>query len=325
MITLFTAAPGGGKTASMVDYLRTVAGDRPIFSAGINGLVLPHEVLDPNRWHEDVPDGAIIAIDEVQEYWRPAGPGARIPDAITALEKHRHRGIDVYMTTQHPRLLHTNVRSLVGRHVHIRDLGVLGRFWYEWPEVADNPSSAWKNAPLKKRFRLPKSAFALYKSASVHIKPVRSFPMMIFVVAACLIGVAAVVWYLFGSVRGKITPKPPAVTAPAADHAPMTEAAQEAAPMGVSDVRGRVPVGKAAFLDAVVPQQSWPLAVAGCWMQGDECSCVTREDRPRVITDRPALCLAVVMGDLQPPPGLPRPERTEPVAVQSAASEPGSV
>lgn len=183
MITLFTGSPGAGKTASLVDFLSKLPGDRPLFVDGLNGLTLPHTVVDADKWHHELPDGAILVIDEVQRVWRPRGSAAKVPDSVAALETHRHRGIDVFVTTQAPRLLDSNVRALVGRHVHIRDTGILGRYWYEWPEVSD--SMNWKTCINKKRISLPKKAFSLYKSASLHTVPVRGVPR------ALLVGVFA--------------------------------------------------------------------------------------------------------------------------------------
>ncbi len=174
MITLFTGMPGAGKTASMVDYLSKLSGDRPIFADGLNGLKIPHTPCDATKWHDELPDGAILVIDEVQRVWRPRGSGAKVPDSVAALETHRHRGIDVFITTQSPRLMDANVRGLVGRHVHIRDTGVLGRYWYEWPEC--NDSMQWKTCINKKRISLPKKSFDLYTSASLHTVPVRGVP-----------------------------------------------------------------------------------------------------------------------------------------------------
>ncbi len=199
MMTLFTGQPGNGKTAALVDFLRTHVGDRPLYVDGLNGLKIPHEPLDVSEWHRVVPDGAIVVVDEVQRRWRPAGPGQRVPDDIQALETHRHRGIDFYIVTQSPKLVHSNVRELVGRHVHIRDIGVLGRWWYEWPECSI--AIAWKSAPIKKRYRLPRAAFDLYKSSSMHIKPVRSFPWMLVVFCLALAAIGVLSWWIWHRVQ----------------------------------------------------------------------------------------------------------------------------
>lgn len=186
MITLFTGAPGAGKTAALVDLLSKLEGDRPIFVDGLNGLKLPHMPCDATKWPEELPDGAILVIDEVQRVWRPRGPGSKVPPEVQALETHRHRGIDIYLTTQAPRLLDANVRALVGRHVHIRDTGWLGRHWYEWPEV--NDSMAWKTCQNKRSYKLPRGAFDLYKSASLHTKPVRKTPAVKYLAALAVVG-----------------------------------------------------------------------------------------------------------------------------------------
>jgi len=188
MITVFTGTPGAGKTAALVDMLSKMGGDRPLFVDGLDGLTLPHTVVDANDWHNQLPDGAILVIDEVQRVWRPRGPGSKVPQSVAELETHRHRGIDVFVTTQSPRLLDSNVRALVGRHVHIRDVGVLGRHWYEWPEI--NDAMQWKGCVNRHRFTLPKKAFALYKSSSLHTVPVRGFPRVL------IIGVFALLAFL---------------------------------------------------------------------------------------------------------------------------------
>jgi len=203
MITVFTGAPGAGKTAALVDYLSKLPGDRPVFVDGLDGLTLPHTPVDANEWHHQLPDGAILVIDEVQRVWRPRGPGSKVPQSVAELETHRHRGIDVFITTQSPKLLDSNVRALVGRHVHIRDVGVLGRHWYEWPEI--NESMNWKGCVNRHRFKLPKKAFSLYKSASIHTVPVRGFPRALIFGVVALLAFAVLgygVFRIFERVRG---------------------------------------------------------------------------------------------------------------------------
>lgn len=220
MITLITGAPGAGKTAALVSMLAELAKDRAIYAHGIPDLKVPHIALeDPATWPDVVPDGSIVIIDEVQTVWRPSGPGQKIPDHIAKLETHRHRGLDFYIITQGPNLVHSNVRALVGRHVHLRDIGVLGRWWYEWPETADNCRTGWKNAPIKKRYKLPKHIFGSYKSASVHVKSVRSFPLVLVVLVAALLGVGWMGWSAYSTIQerafgGKLPTVPTLPTSP---------------------------------------------------------------------------------------------------------------
>lgn len=232
MITLFTGMPGAGKTAAMVDVLRQLAGDRPIFvhfDAAAKrrpdqvllheSLTIPHQACNANTWWEEVPDGGILVIDEVQDVWRPRGPGSKVPEGIAQLETHRHAGIDVFLTTQAPRLCDANVRGLVGRHVHIRDTGFLGRMWYEWPEC--NESMTWKTCVNKHKFKVPKAALGLYQSANVHTKPVRSTPVLFYMAILAVLGALALTFLVYRIMtRGSAQPdesvpavRPTAVTA----------------------------------------------------------------------------------------------------------------
>lgn len=207
MITLITGAPGAGKTAALVDMLSTVDPARLVYVSGIPDLSLPgrtvHALDDVATWPETVPDGALVVIDEVQRVWRPRASGQAVPQDIAQLETHRHHGLDFWIITQNPGLVHKNVRSLVGRHVHLRDVGYLGRWWYEWPECAENCLTGWRTAPIKKRYRLPRRVFGLYRSASMHIKGQRSFPMMVAVGALALVGAVAASWFAWQSISQK--------------------------------------------------------------------------------------------------------------------------
>lgn len=210
MITLITGAPGTGKSNACVSLLEEIGKDRPLYVFGIPELKIPHiELADPTTWPDTVPDGSAIILDEVQNVWRPRGSGQKVPDHVAKLETHRHHGLDFYIITQGPNLLDSNVRALVGRHVHLRDLGILGRWWYEWPECADNCRTAWKNAPIKKRYRLDKAAQAKYKSASIHVKPVRSVPWMLAVMVLALLVVAVMTWKAYGMISAKVAPAKP--------------------------------------------------------------------------------------------------------------------
>lgn len=216
MITLITGAPGAGKTAALVRLLLALSKDRALYVDGIPDLGVAHIALEePRRWPELVPDGSAVVIDEVQRVWRPAGPGARVPPDIEALETHRHRGLDFFIVTQHPKLLHTNVRQLVGRHVHLRDIGILGRWWYEWPECCADPNLGWKTAPHRERYRLNKPALALYRSASMHIKPVRRIPPVVLGLSAAVLVLGGLGWYVYGRVSSKFDDPSAAAPAPA--------------------------------------------------------------------------------------------------------------
>lgn len=259
MITLITGAPGAGKTNALVSLLAELAEGRALYVSGIPDLQVPHVVLDdPTKWHDVVEDGGAVVIDEVQRVWRPNR--SKISDDIAALETHRHRGIDFFIVTQGPNLVHQNVRALVGRHVHLRDTGITGRWWYEWPECCDNVTSGWKQAPLKKHYSLDKKAQALYTSASKHVKPIRSFPKVLLLLVAVLVGIAVLGWRTYDRFAPRMAeaqtlgqPKPATAAS-----------ASTAAPAG--------PV-VAASAPVVAPAASAP-RMAGCIAMRKRCECI---------------------------------------------------
>lgn len=206
MITLITGTPGSGKTLYTVHAILNEEGkgSRPIFVDGIPELKTRHEPApDIQTWHEWAPDGALIVIDEVQRHWRPLPTGARIPQSIAELETHRHRGIDFVVITQHPNLMHANVRKLVGRHIHLRRTA-LGTYLHEWPE-ATNPEA--RGNSIRVRWSHPKQSFGLYKSASEHTPVKHRMPMAVYVFGAavlCLLGGSAYMAINIGQKAGII-------------------------------------------------------------------------------------------------------------------------
>lgn len=284
MITVITGAPGTGKTSALVSMLSEIGKDRAVYVSGIPDLQIKHEALDdPSTWPDTVPDGSVIVIDEAQRVWRPRGPGQKVPVDIAALETHRHRGIDFYVITQAPRLIDTNVRALVGRHVHLRELGLLGRWWYEWPEIAENCAASWKTAPIKKRYSLPKAVFGKYKSASVHIKPVRSVPWIVMVMFLALIGTGVAVWQAAKIVKEKgMGIGAPVPAQMAGTVAPAPAQVQAAPERSVIDDRvawiPRVSMRpeSAPAYDAVRVVAVMPIVAGGVCM-GEKCKCITQQ------------------------------------------------
>ena len=291
MITLFTASPGGGKTASVVDILAKLpkpgeSGHRPIYVDGLNGLAVPHEVVDAQEWHSKLPDGAILVVDEGQRIWRPRSAGTKVPEAVSSLETHRHRGIDVYLITQAPSLLDSNVRALVGRHVHIRDTGIMGRWWYEWPET--NVAMAWKTCVNKRRFSLPKSSFELYKSASIHTKPVRGVPRALLYGAFALLLLSVMVFYAYRSINAKINP-PPAAAAQVATGSNVSTVSDGANRRLIDDRSDFIPrvsakPESAPAYDHIRVVVAMPVVVGG-WCQGVTCRCITQQGTNAGLSD----------------------------------------
>lgn len=199
MITLITGVPGSGKTLYAVSQILLPESktDRPIFVDNIPELIPRHEVApDILDWPNWAPVGAHIFIDEVQRVWRPEAAGKAIHPSIAELETHRHRGLDFTIMTQHPSLVHSNVRRLVGKHIHVRRTA-LGVKVYEYSECQANPDTAWRNALTKLSWKHPKSAFGLYKSSSLHVKVKFRIPGPVKVLAVCVVAIGALGYYMF--------------------------------------------------------------------------------------------------------------------------------
>ena len=173
-ITLITAPPGSGKTLRVVWYIREAlkAGEQ-VFVCNLNGLVSTGEFAgwvpfdDPAKW-EQLPPGAVLVVDEAQQFFRAATGHA--PAYITAMETIRHRGIRLILITQHPALLHSNIRALIGRHEHlVRENGKTSAIVYRRNSVIDNVRS---DSALRREdsstWSYPTELYDAYNSAEVH-------------------------------------------------------------------------------------------------------------------------------------------------------------
>lgn len=207
MIIFITGVPGSGKSAACVKLIGELGQDRPLFVSGIPDLKLPHlELKNPHDWMGECPDGSVIVVDEAQRAWPARGPGSKMPASVEAMQTHRHRGITIVVVTQHPRLVDPGVRELGQRHIFLRDLGILGRWWYEWPgEVVDNPRAAWRQAPIKRRYKLPREVFALYTSASEHVKVRGSVPPRLVLVLVLVPVLLGIVWWVTARVGARVS------------------------------------------------------------------------------------------------------------------------
>ena len=227
MIDLNTGIPGSGKTLSMVQRLAKLFARwesnpeeaRPIFVLGIPELALPHSPLplksvvvgkaaSPSLvpdW-EEMPDGSLVIIDEAQGIFPPRSSASTAPAHVAWLNTHRHRGFDLWITTQHPKLIDGSVRALVGRHQHFRRMfGMSRSVIYEWDACSDN-LGGMSNA-VKTYWGFPSSAFKWYKSAEIHTKQKFKLPLWLLILP---IGILMAVYFfpraytaLSGAISGR--------------------------------------------------------------------------------------------------------------------------
>lgn len=221
MIYLVTGVPGAGKTLYALNWVKAFAekDGRTVFYSGIAQLTLPWVNVDggvelesgervegPQDWHK-LPAKSIMVIDECQRIFRPRGHGVAVPQCVAELETHRHRGIDLVLITQHPMLMDTNVRRLVGTHFHVvRAFGMHRATVHEFPSTREQADKN-RTDSVRHEFKYPRESFGWYKSAEVHTHK-RRIPARVFFLLAIpfLVSVLGYVLYQkmipYGSAEG---------------------------------------------------------------------------------------------------------------------------
>jgi len=303
-INLRTGLPGHGKTSSTVLEVmrRGQAENRTVYYFGIKDCMIPGwvELSSAADW-PSVPDGSIVLIDEAQTLYRPRQHGAAVPPYVSALETHRHRGLDLYFITQHPMLIDNNVRRLVDEHRHVvRQFGSHYVREFSWPKVNEHPDKSKANATVRET-QLPKAAFGLYKSAEIHtIK--RRIPWWVYAafLAPVLVGLAW--WNAVANFKLGAGPAGPSAAA---------SAPGQADPFGLARSPGRAASGvlstadylaahapRVAGLAYTAPVYDSVTAVsvapypAACLVMAGDCRCYTQQATRLEVPS--ALCGSIV-------------------------------
>lgn len=232
MIILVTGQPGAGKSALVVDWLATDPQfqNRPLFVTGIPELKIDHTPTPPvEEWTEirvspddpslslayfTFPPGSVVVIDEAQRIYRPRPAASRVPPEVAAFETHRHTGVDFILLTQHPGLIDTNIRKLIGRYVHIA-VTPFGRQTYEWTKCVDPDSKSEREIAARKKYKLPARSFKLYKSSEEHTKIKVSMPFYFYFAIAAVIVLIVLIGYTYSRFSHKFAdPVPVPSTVP---------------------------------------------------------------------------------------------------------------
>jgi len=220
MITLITGLPGNAKTLFTLCFVKDMADKNPsrqVYYSGIRNLSLPwvniggYEKQEDGTTREVIPDGApvkgglewyllptgsIVVLDECQNYFRVRGQGQAVPRAVQEFETHRHRGIDIFLITQHPMLIDTNVRRLVERHFHcMRWFGLERSTVHEFNGVKLEVDKS-RNGSVRHEFKFPREAYKWYRSAEVHTVKSR-VPKRVFFIAAIPVLLCALGYVLY--------------------------------------------------------------------------------------------------------------------------------
>jgi zona occludens toxin len=175
-IVLLTGIPGSGKTLRMMQIAeRGLKEGRPVFQNGINGMSMPgvQEWPDPHAW-KDLPPRALLLVDEAQDHFRARPGSVRPPESITDMERIRHSGVCLVLTTQQPTYLDKHLRGLVGRHEHLVEV-LAGKQSnvYAFRSTRDDITPGGLSDAELTLWSHPKHLHKTYKSAEVHTKKLR--------------------------------------------------------------------------------------------------------------------------------------------------------
>lgn len=295
MIELQTGLPGAGKTLYTLVRIKAKAEreNRPVYYSGIPDLNLPWiELEDPTRWF-DLPPNSICVIDECQRIFRPRAHGSKVPEYVEQLETHRHKGLDLVLITQHPMLVDSNVRRLVGKHFHsARPFGWKKSVIFEYESCKENPLAASAQG-ARHDFIYPKDAFTWYKSAEVHTHKGR-LPWQV----VALVGVPLVVggcgWYVYShTFGGSADRQGVSAQAPGAPASSVRPDRARTAGQYLAEYQPRVP-----GLDYTAPvydEAAKPVHApypAACVELGDDCRCYSQQATRLNMT--PELCRSIV-------------------------------
>lgn len=131
------------------------------------------------------PDGAFVVYDEAHadgnteglEHYGVLFPGTGRPGEsddprIRAMSTHRHRGFDLVFVTQWPNKIHHNVRTLVGKHLHMnRALGLQRAGVLSWTRVQPDPyDEKARDKAEEEVWVYPVDLFDKYRSATLHTR-----------------------------------------------------------------------------------------------------------------------------------------------------------
>ena len=241
MLILFTGVPGASKTLNAIKFVSEDAQfkDRPVYYYNIKDLTLDWlplsskevlvgdadlESISVFEWYK-LPEGSVIFIDECQAVFPQRSPRDPVPEHVKQLNVHRHKGMDIIIITQHPKLIDAAVRRLVGAHYHFeRAFGFNRARRLHWQECQDDIKDYHnRKLAITKNVKFDKKYFGVYKSAEVHTHKAK-IPAKIYFIAGLVVFVLAGFGYFFNKFSNKI------------DEAP---AVAQQADTGVSKVRSK--------------------------------------------------------------------------------------
>ena len=295
-INFVTGLPRSGKTLWTLWNVkdRAIKENRQVYTCNIPDVTIPGwlTIDHPDKWM-DVPDGSIIIVDELQDYWQKGSTGSKVPLPILELSKHGKRGIEFYFITQEPNLVHQTPRDLCQHHYYVvRAFGTQNALVHKYSRMQLHPEKQTKNSE-KLPFKYPKEVYTWYKSADLHnVK--RQVPWKVYAIPVVAIIAALAIWAAIALGKGAIdkartsgqgkTPisttgaQPPAPGLPGQPGA-SSQARQELTPQQyVESFQPRLAglPHTAPRYDSISQAQAMPYPAA-CVQMGKRCQCYTSQ------------------------------------------------
>ncbi|MCS4508776.1 zonular occludens toxin domain-containing protein [Xylophilus ampelinus] len=224
MINFVTGLPRSGKTLCALSFVKREAekDQRPVYTCNIPAVTIEGwKTIDhPDEWM-DCPDGSIIIIDELQDFWGNTGTNVKPPPPILELSKHGKRGIDFWIITQEPELVHKTPRLLCQFHYYVvRVFGTQNALVHKFSRMQTHPDKVPKKASARLAaipYKYPKEAYGRqdkktgiwvekpwYKSADTHnVK--REIPYKVYALPIVLALAGLSLWGAVHMFKGVLT------------------------------------------------------------------------------------------------------------------------
>ena len=262
MFVLRTGLQGNGKTLNTIKEvdIKAAKQNRTVFYHNIRGFNPNFEGLkatwvafdDPHKWFE-LPENAMIVIDEAQQFFRIRNQASAVPAYASALETMRHQGHELHCITQNPSLIDHHFRKLCNSHIHYVRGGkgkVIKRWEFEKVNMTVESSKKDFSADGEAtRILLDPKYYGAYESVKEGATHHMRFnpPRALFV----LVGAVLVVSFLgYRFYERRLAPPSPQPVAESASVAPV-HSSPAAAPV-VEDIGGPITVEQ--YVDARVPR-----------------------------------------------------------------------
>lgn len=196
MMTLITGQPGHGKTAYAVTRIFDfVKEGREVYVHGIKNFDYERagakHIEDPSKW-QDLPDGSVVVLDECYSAFPNRNPGAKVPDHVEKLARHRHRGFDFIFMAQQTIQIDPFMKGLFEEHIHVRKKFGRYRKLLRWSAFQSNVKAVCTDA---EDWLLPSWVFEYFTSTVLNTSKNR-IPKWVWLIALVVLVVVSAGLYL---------------------------------------------------------------------------------------------------------------------------------